>query len=311
MISASSLTVSPRAAGSTRSSPLTPSSNPAAVKTIGAVIGEPSTRADTAANASSTSAMAGITQSKASPQSRPGLECDAGSGPHDLAKRPAHLGDTTRAGEALWGWRLRSEYDDEPGSFLAPRLLPTLERQRVAAWSRRRRETSRRITGLAPGTGSNLRFASETKDPLLTRTVPVTAELPRYRFPRARRDVIAGVTVAALALPAAMAYAEVAGVSPVNGLYALLLPAVAYALLGSSRQLSVGPEGSVSTLVGAAVLGVAVAGSPEAAELAATLAVLVGACASRSPGCSGSAGSPTTSRGPCSWATSTASPSSS
>jgi high affinity sulfate transporter 1 len=75
-----------------------------------------------------------------------------------------------------------------------------------------------------------------------------------------------------------MAYAEVAGLSPVNGLYALLLPAVAYALLGSSRQLVVGPEGSISTLVAAAVLPLAVAGSGEAAELAAMLAILVAIC---------------------------------
>jgi high affinity sulfate transporter 1 len=121
-------------------------------------------------------------------------------------------------------------------------------------------------------------FQPARQEPLLTRTIPVSAELPRYRGPSARRDAIAGVTVAALAIPSAMAYAEVAGVSPVNGLYALLLPAVAYAFLGSSRQLVVGPEGSISTLVAAAILTLAVAGSPEAAELAAMLAVMVAIC---------------------------------
>ena len=89
---------------------------------------------------------------------------------------------------------------------------------------------------------------------------------------------MAGVTVAALAVPSAMAYAEVAGLSPVNGLYALLLPTVAYALLGSSRQLIVGPEGSISTLVAAAILPLAVAGSSEATELAGMVALLVAAC---------------------------------
>ena len=79
-------------------------------------------------------------------------------------------------------------------------------------------------------------FRPARQEPLLTRTVPVTAELPRYRGPSARRDALAGVTVAALAIPSAMAYAEVAGLSPVNGLYALLLPAVAYAFLGSSTE---------------------------------------------------------------------------
>jgi high affinity sulfate transporter 1 len=75
-----------------------------------------------------------------------------------------------------------------------------------------------------------------------------------------------------------MAFAEVAGVSPVNGLYALLLPAAVYALLGSSRQLSVGPEGSIATLVAAAILPLAVAGSADAAGLAAMLALLVAIC---------------------------------
>jgi high affinity sulfate transporter 1 len=108
--------------------------------------------------------------------------------------------------------------------------------------------------------------------------LPVTAELPRYRPPTAQRDVLAGVTVAALALPSAMAYAELAGLSPVNGLYALLLPTVAYLLLGSSRQLIVGPEGSIATLVAAAVLPLAVLGSHHAGQLAAMLALLVGGC---------------------------------
>jgi high affinity sulfate transporter 1 len=120
-------------------------------------------------------------------------------------------------------------------------------------------------------------FRPATPPPLLMRVVPVSADLATYRVPSAKRDLIAGVTVAALAVPSAMAYAEVAGVSPVAGLYALLLPTVAYVLLGSARQLIVGPEGSVSTLVGAAVLPMAVAGSPRAAELAAMLALLVAA----------------------------------
>jgi high affinity sulfate transporter 1 len=64
----------------------------------------------------------------------------------------------------------------------------------------------------------------------------------------------------------------------VNGLYALLLPTVAYVLLGSSRQLVIGPEGSISTLVAAAILSLAVAGSADAAELAAMLALLVAVC---------------------------------
>jgi len=135
-----------------------------------------------------------------------------------------------------------------------------------------------RSTTASDGYGQRSPFRPARQEPLLARTIPVAAELPRYRGPSARRDAVAGVTVAALAIPSAMAYAEVAGLSPVNGLYALLLPAVAYAFLGSSRQLVVGPEGSISTLVAAAILPLAVAGSADAAELAAMLALLVAIC---------------------------------
>jgi SulP family sulfate permease len=126
--------------------------------------------------------------------------------------------------------------------------------------------------------GSSTPFRPAKPDPLLQRAIPVTKELPSYRTPTARRDLLAGVTVAALAIPSAMAYAELAGLPAVAGLYALLLPTVAYAFLGSSRQLIVGPEGSLSALVAAAVLALATAGSAEALELAGAMALLVAAC---------------------------------
>jgi sulfate permease, SulP family len=75
-----------------------------------------------------------------------------------------------------------------------------------------------------------------------------------------------------------MAYGELAGLSPLAGLYTLLLPTVAYVLLGSSKRLIIGPEGSISALVAAAVLPLAAAGSADAAEVAGFLALLVGAC---------------------------------
>jgi SulP family sulfate permease len=121
-------------------------------------------------------------------------------------------------------------------------------------------------------------FRAAETDPLWQRAIPVAKELPGYRAPTARRDLLAGVTVAALAIPSAMAYAELAGLPAVAGLYALLLPTVAYAFLGSSLHLIVGPEGSLSALVAAAVLALATAGSPEALELAGALALMVAAC---------------------------------
>ena len=75
-----------------------------------------------------------------------------------------------------------------------------------------------------------------------------------------------------------MAYGELAGLSPLAGLYTLLLPTVAYVLLGSSKRLIIGPEGSISALVAAAVLPLAATGSADAAEAAGFLALLVAAC---------------------------------
>ncbi len=120
-------------------------------------------------------------------------------------------------------------------------------------------------------------FAPAAKDPVLTRALPVTKRLGHYHLGSGRRDLIAGLTVAAVALPAGMAYAEVAGLSPVHGLYALLLPSVAYALMGTSRQVVVGPDGALAALIGVAVLPLAAEGSAAAASLAATLGLMVGA----------------------------------
>jgi SulP family sulfate permease len=119
-------------------------------------------------------------------------------------------------------------------------------------------------------------FRPAARKPVLHRVVPVSQELPGYRGGTLRRDLLAGITVAALALPSAMAYAELAGLSPVAGLYALLLPTVAYTLLGSCRQLIVGPEGSVAALVATALVPLAAGDPARYASLAAMLALLVG-----------------------------------
>lgn len=121
-------------------------------------------------------------------------------------------------------------------------------------------------------------FRAAARRPALTRISPVAGAIPDYRPRTGLHDLTAAMTVAAVAVPAAMGYAEVAGLSPVHGLYALLIPTVAYALLGSSRQLAVGPDGSISALVGAVVVANAAAGSADAAQIAALLALLVAGC---------------------------------
>jgi len=103
--------------------------------------------------------------------------------------------------------------------------------------------------------------------------------LTQYRgYQRAwlRGDVLAGVTVAAYLIPQVMAYATVAGLPPVVGLWAALAPMAVYVVLGSSRQLSVGPE-STTALMTATALAPIVTGDPARyAALAAALALLAG-----------------------------------
>ncbi|WP_330294795.1 SulP family inorganic anion transporter [Streptomyces sp. NBC_00503] len=90
------------------------------------------------------------------------------------------------------------------------------------------------------------------------------------------RDALAGVTVAAYLVPQVMAYAAVAGLPPVAGLWAVLPAVVLYALIGSSRLLSVGPE-STTALMTAVAVGPLAGGDPgRYAVLAAALAVVVG-----------------------------------
>ncbi|CAM5565897.1 SulP family inorganic anion transporter [Streptomyces aurantiogriseus] len=106
--------------------------------------------------------------------------------------------------------------------------------------------------------------------------VPGLGVLFGYRRSWLRGDVLAGVTVAAYLVPQVMAYAGVAGLPPVAGLWAILPALALYALLGSSRLLSVGPE-STTALMTATVVGPLAAGDPaQYATLAATLAVAVG-----------------------------------
>ncbi|MFC9659982.1 SulP family inorganic anion transporter [Nocardia sp. NPDC127606] len=111
---------------------------------------------------------------------------------------------------------------------------------------------------------------------MLTRVLPGLRQLQGYRRAWLRSDVMAGVTVAAYLIPQVMAYATVAGLPPVVGLWAALAPLAVYALLATSRQLSVGPE-STTALMTAVTLAPLAAGDPQRyAALAAILALLVG-----------------------------------
>jgi len=109
--------------------------------------------------------------------------------------------------------------------------------------------------------------------------LPGLAVLRGYRRSWLRGDLIAGVTVAAYLIPQVMAYAGVAGLPPVTGLWAILPALACYAVLGSSRLVSLGPE-STTALMTAVAIGPLAAGDPARyASLAAALALLTGALA--------------------------------
>lgn len=122
-----------------------------------------------------------------------------------------------------------------------------------------------------------LRQESTVMKQNLAHWLPGTPQFTGYQRSWLRGDVLAGVTVAAYLVPQVMAYATVAGLPPVAGLWAALVPMGVYALLGSSRQLSVGPE-STTALMTATALAPLVVGDPARyAAMAAMLALLVGA----------------------------------
>ena len=106
----------------------------------------------------------------------------------------------------------------------------------------------------------------------LARFAPGLPALLRYRFAADfRYDLVAGISVAAVALPVAVAYAELAGFDPVVGLYSCILPLVAYAFFGTSRQLMVNPDAATCAMIAAAITPLA-AGDP---ALYGSLAILL------------------------------------
>ncbi|MEU4808705.1 SulP family inorganic anion transporter [Nocardia fluminea] len=107
--------------------------------------------------------------------------------------------------------------------------------------------------------------------------LPGIATARGYRRAWLRADVTAGLVLTALLIPAGMGYAEAAGLPAYAGLYATIVPLLAYAVVGPSRILVLGPDSSLAPLIAAAVLPLAAVNDPERAlALAGVLAVLVG-----------------------------------
>jgi SulP family sulfate permease len=106
--------------------------------------------------------------------------------------------------------------------------------------------------------------------------IPILNWGPEYSSGLFKSDLAAGLTVGVMLIPQGMAYAMIAGLPPIYGLYASTIPLIIYALLGTSRQLAVGPVAMVSLLTAAGVGTLAQSGTAEFIALAIVLALMVG-----------------------------------
>lgn len=110
----------------------------------------------------------------------------------------------------------------------------------------------------------------------MRQTFQPSSWLRSYSTDEARADAVAGLTVGVMLIPQGMAYAVIAGLPPIYGLYAALVPTLAYPIFASSRHLAMGPTAIDMLIVGAGVAPLAAAGSSEYVALAILLTALVG-----------------------------------
>lgn len=106
--------------------------------------------------------------------------------------------------------------------------------------------------------------------------IPSVEWIKNYNKKWLSGDISAGLTVGVMLIPQGMAYSMLAGLPPIYGLYAVTIPLIIYALLGTSRQLAVGPVAMVSLLIASGVGQLSEAGSDEYITLSILLAFLVG-----------------------------------
>ncbi len=110
---------------------------------------------------------------------------------------------------------------------------------------------------------------SRTKSPLFEGILPLRkSEIPR--------DILAGATLAALAIPEVMGYTRISGTPVITGLFTILLPMALYSLIGSSRHLVVGADSATAAVLAAGLVGIATIGSPDYVAYAGVLALMAG-----------------------------------
>ncbi len=106
--------------------------------------------------------------------------------------------------------------------------------------------------------------------------IPILDWLPKYKQEWLKGDLSAGLTVGVMLIPQGMAYAMIAGLPPIYGLYASTIPLILYSIFGTSRQLAVGPVAMVSLLTAAGIGAIAQGGTETYIALAIALALFVG-----------------------------------
>src|SRR5512144_2496857 len=113
-----------------------------------------------------------------------------------------------------------------------------------------------------------------------SRPVTLLEGIRPYKRALLSRDLVAGITLAALAIPEVMGYTKIAGTPVITGLYTILLPVIAFAVLGSSRHLVVGGDSATAAIMYAGIAGLGISGlkpsSPEWLALASLSALIAG-----------------------------------
>ena len=123
--------------------------------------------------------------------------------------------------------------------------------------------------------GVEVRFAVISRARLRSKWSLLNGILPTSRS-QVPADVVAGFTLAALAIPEVMGYTRIAGTPVITGLFTLLIPMALYAFFGSSRHLVVGADSATAAVLAAGLVGIAATGSPEYVAYASLLALLAG-----------------------------------
>ncbi len=110
----------------------------------------------------------------------------------------------------------------------------------------------------------------------LARWMPIIAVLKNYQLPWLLQDIVAGLVLTAILIPAGMGYSEAAGLPAIYGLYATIVPLIAYAIFGPSRILVLGPDSALIPLISATVLPLSNGDPLQAIAIAGVLAILSG-----------------------------------